>query len=273
MNKKWNNEEIEFLKEHYNDMTLSELCSILDRTKSSVHVKANKLGIKKEEKYFYNKNFFNNIDSEEKAYWLGFIVADGYVIHNTITRNYELGIELNRNDKKHLIKFNKALNGNIKVTETHSEPRFIKGNPVRETFGSVIRIYNKNIVESLINLGCVKNKSKIVGLPNVNDDLMRHVLRGIFDGDGCIRSNTKYIRCDITTASNKMIKDVREYLYVNGIYTHVYETRKGSECYKIDISGKKNVLNFLSLIYYNCNVYLDRKFNLYNKLASLHSDV
>ena len=39
----------------------------------------------------YNRHIFDTIDSEDKAYWLGFIVADGYVNDNKHMLRIKLG--------------------------------------------------------------------------------------------------------------------------------------------------------------------------------------
>ena len=46
----------------------------------------------------YNRHIFDNIDNEEKAYWLGFIVADGYLNLD----KHMLRIKLGNKDKQHL---------------------------------------------------------------------------------------------------------------------------------------------------------------------------
>ena len=53
----------------------------------------------------FNENVFDVIDSEEKAYWLGFIFADGYIS----SRDYGFEISLSIIDVEHLIKFNKFM--------------------------------------------------------------------------------------------------------------------------------------------------------------------
>lgn len=60
-------------------------------------------------RYVYNKYFFEVIDTEEKAYWLGFIYADGY--HNE--KYHSIKITLKTSDYEHLLKFNKAIDGNL----------------------------------------------------------------------------------------------------------------------------------------------------------------
>ena len=78
----WTEFELQYLKENYEKMPKSEIATVLGRTPNAVQVKANRLGLEKPEKYFYNKRFFQNINLEEKAYWLGFFFADGYTQKN-----------------------------------------------------------------------------------------------------------------------------------------------------------------------------------------------
>ena len=112
MYNKWKEEDIKFLKENYKNFTNKELAQILNRTKTAISIKLSKLGLKKT-KYYYNEDYFETIDSEEKAYWLGFLYADGYISKTTCCS--ELGIELQKNDYNHLQKFNKSIKGNIEV--------------------------------------------------------------------------------------------------------------------------------------------------------------
>ena len=117
--KVWTEEDDKFLKENYTKYSRKELGEFLDRTVSSIQNRARRLGLKQEDKYTYNKDFFEVIDTEEKAYWLGFIFADGYVNQSKNELggciNNELGIELSVKDIDHLKKFNKSLNGNVQV--------------------------------------------------------------------------------------------------------------------------------------------------------------
>ena len=63
----------------------------------------NKIKNKGTKHYKVNENYFENIDTKEKAYWLGFLYADGYV------RKGELRLKLKFSDKKHIKKFKKEL--------------------------------------------------------------------------------------------------------------------------------------------------------------------
>ena len=61
-------------------------------------------------KYYLNDNYFEIIDSAEKAYWVGFIAADGYISKRESGSSNRLGITLSEKDIEHLYKFNKCLN-------------------------------------------------------------------------------------------------------------------------------------------------------------------
>ena len=62
----------------------------------------------------YNRHIFDEINSPEKAYWLGFIVADGYLNDD---KNM-LRIKLGNKDKSHLEKFIKFLEGDLSMLKS-----------------------------------------------------------------------------------------------------------------------------------------------------------
>ena len=69
-------------------------------------------------KYYFNKNYFDIIDNSEKAYWLGFIWADGYVCKRKRKDNhieYDFKLSLSKIDSDHLEKFKKCLNSNHNI--------------------------------------------------------------------------------------------------------------------------------------------------------------
>ncbi len=253
---KWEDRELSFLIENVGLLTHQEIADRLGRTKGAVQTKSNKLGLVKS-KYTYNSGFFEEIDTEEKAYWLGFIYADGYIIFNERTRNYELGIELQIKDSTHLEKFNKALDGNISIS---SRKRVCNLNN-KEYETCLIRIYNKRMVQSLMNYGVVQNKSKKISLPALRTDLMTHFVRGFFDGDGCITldSQHNHPKADFTSGSLLFLQDLRAWLYENGVGSYICQERE--ETFRLFIRGMKNYDNFYNLIYEDSTIYLDRKKN------------
>lgn len=263
----WTNEELEFLKNNIDNYTNRELARILNKTKNAVQIKASRLGLKREEKYHYDKNFFENIDNECKAYWLGFIYADGYVSVTKDNRNYVMGIELQKSDYKHLEQFNIDIGGNIKIEYRHRGSRYIHNCFVGESDVCVIRLFCKKIFDDLISHGCCQNKSLIksapIGIPN---ELMRHFIRGYFDGNGSIaysynrKVDKSYLKIAITTGSLDFANWLSTTLLDAGINNIVMQDHEHS--YKVQISSL-NKIDFLKYMYDNSKTYLQRKYNKY----------
>jgi intein/homing endonuclease len=133
---------------------------------------------------------FDVIDTEEKAYWLGFIYADGYIE----TESNRFGIGISIKDYGHLVKFNsfmKYLGNNIK---TKISKQKYKGE-LKEKEICFWRVSDKHLKESLIKQGCFEKKSLILEFPKIPAKLVKHFIRGYFDGDGCVSyyQNKTYI--------------------------------------------------------------------------------
>lgn len=120
------------------------------------------------------ENYFETIDTLEKAYWLGFLYADGYV-----TRNHRgLQIQLATKDEGLLDKFINAIGGNLE-NKRYYEGYEIPGKRVE------FRFSNPGFVSHLVDNGCVTKKSKVIRLPNFDcQKLDLAFLSGYYDGDG-----------------------------------------------------------------------------------------
>lgn len=263
MTKQWLQKELDFLKNNYLTMSNDEIAKIIKRTRKAVQVKLSKMNLVRPDKYYYDKRFFQCIDREDKAYWLGFLYADGYV-HIT-NRNAEVSIELSAIDIDHLKKFNKCLNGNV-------SPSFRKerNGKIQSTYGIVsFRLYSRQMVQDLISQGCVENKTFCIEFPNFKSkNLIWAFVRGFFDGDGCIYRDTsrKFIGFNFTSGSQKFLQGLREFLYKEGIYAYLSEEHRKddrfnntSKFYKLLITGKNNAYIFGEKLYGKANIYLDRK--------------
>ena len=77
-NTEWTDNELDFIKKNYNILSYKEIARTLDRSYNAVALKINRLGLKRDLMQ-YNRNYFENITTEDQAYWLGFIYADGWV--------------------------------------------------------------------------------------------------------------------------------------------------------------------------------------------------
>lgn len=266
-NNEWTKEEIEYLKNNYLKQTNRQLSLSLDRSVKAVEIKLARLGFTRPKKLIYDDKIFEIIDTEEKAYWLGFLMADGYI---TVTdRNAELGIELNIKDKGHLFKFQKFLKTNAMVQERNRFFEKVANNYCNKTLNSCfIRIYNKKIVGDLISLGFQQNKrNKGLKFCQIPDNLKRHFIRGFFDGDGSIAKihNRANYTCNITSKDEKFLKEIRKILYIEGINSYLTNWTNGynNKIYQLNVAAKKDVEKYLNFIYQDSKIYLERKHSLY----------
>ena len=274
----WNKKDEEFLINNYHLYSRKELANILNRTASAIQNKARRLNLKKESKYYYDKEYFNIIDSEEKAYWLGFIYADGYV------EKYSLGIELAYKDINHLKKFNKSINGNLEVKTRERNGCFNgkKYNNANTTQKMCrIRVHCYEMVKDLNKYGVVPNKTYLnLSIPNIDEKYIIPFIRGYFDGDGAV-VNEKYktrLGANITSANINILNQFRTYLYDNyNICSNITTENKDSkefstvDIYKLQINGMSNSYRFLNLLYSNANIYLDRKYNTFKTLTEKYN--
>jgi hypothetical protein len=263
--RKWSVDEDKYLRENYQTRTYKELAKHLGRTKAAVDIRINSvLGLKKTA-YHYCQDFFSIIDSEEKAYWLGFIAADGSVSINPSNNSCEVAIKLQGNDAEHLKKFNKAISGNVPVTTGERPNPF---DPSKTYKYAEIRLYSQTMAHDLEKYNIHPNKSLDIEPPkSLNNTLfMPHYIRGYYDGNGCVIQNGAYISCDFTTGSASMAKALQAILAKNNIRSSIYQERLNT--YRIRMHGLQNCDNFLRYIYTGASVWLDRKYTKKERLYS-----
>lgn len=219
-------------------------------------------------KHTFNENYFEVIDSEDKAYWLGFIYADGYITSKRKQCNRTLGVSLNEKDKKHLEKLNKCLDSNVEIKTYVETSGFGKGNKYcRVLFTS------QKITDDLINLGVYEKKSSILSYPDIPEEYIKDFIRGYFDGDGSIwKQDGKYEQFNINfVGTHEVLMFIQEHLLTKDIITRIYPLNKRKENQKVlnfKFGGNYLTYKFLNYLYENSNMYLDRKFELYKELQS-----
>lgn len=194
----------------------------------------------------FNHNIFDIIDMEEKAYWLGFIYADGYVSNK---RN-EFELSLSLKDEDHLIKFANFIG--------------YPGNVKKDTYRCRFQITNKHFKENLMNLGVIPQKSLKLTFPNTNivpEHLIKHFIRGYFDGDGTILTKeTSCCKLRISLlGTESFLIDLLKIVEVN---KKIYKAKSKAYYFSLAI---KNSKKFCEFIYTDSNISLTRKFNLYKK--------
>lgn len=269
----WTEEEIEFIKNNYKTYSYKEIGEKINRTKSAVQNKIRKLGLKKDKIQKFNEFYFDEINSNDKAYWLGFIYADGWIEQSN--RNNCLGIELSEKDSEHLVLFNKWINGNVSVKTRTRTINFDKYKD-KEYVMCYIKYYSKHLVESLNNYNIVENKTyKKYTLPNIQDKYMISFLHGYFDGDGSFFLKNKkmnYYGFNYTSYNKIILENIRKYLYEKyNITSYICLAKKNSNVWQLYITAQDSVKSFANLLLNDNTVYLERKNNLIKEyIASLN---
>lgn len=268
-NSAWSYDEIEFIKNNYQKMSIKEMAEYLNRTTNAVRLKANRCGCKRSP-YNCDYDFFQCIDTEEKAYWFGFIASDGWISVNESTNSGCLGIELQASDVNHLKKFNKSINGNYKISERERLCE-ISTKPNSISKECCIRIFSINMVNDLINIGITSDKTHEFQFPIwLDEELYPHFIRGYFDGDGCVRTRTRrlasgeiveYPVCDIISANKDFLDKLRTLMYEKyGICSYIYMDKN---CYRLYVHKNEHTIAFLNYMYHDAHIYLDRKYKKY----------
>lgn len=258
----WTEEQVAYIIDKYlnEDYSLKQLgkefsCSygtiknLLHR--KNIKTRGNKQGFPRNEYYFYS------IDTREKAYWLGFLYADGSVG----SKEYSISITLT--DEEHLIKFRTAIGAINHTIGSYEDKRFPNTKRLY-TFS----IKDKQLWSDLIKWGCVPNKSLILKkIPNIPKDYIPDFIRGYFDGDGSLHyiQTNKCYRVAFSSGSEDFLLELKKEVGATNISL---QKHKGRQVYSFQIMGKKQVVRVLYYLYSTSeeNTRLNRKYDLYLKV-------
>lgn len=196
-------------------------------------------------------NIFETIDTEEKAYWLGFLYADGSV--GSKEDKIELGLA--EKDLKHVKKFRDFININNKISYRESSKSY------RFSFRST------KCKQDLIKQGCVPKKSLILKFPTeeqVPSHLMRHFIRGYFDGDGWFTNTDRTFQVGIIGTQDFIEGFLKTVNKINmNTNNKILTVHRENGAKRYVFSSQSDVYIFLNWIYKDANIYLDRKYEHY----------
>ena len=212
-------------------------------------------------KYKADYNKFENIDSAEKAYWLGFLAADGCVY--TRENNASIIINIHNKDKEHLEKFKKFMNSNAEIIEHIQNDGFSNNTPMVKFV-----LNSKKMAQDLIDKGVVQRKSLILNKPKINEEFYLPYILGYFDGDGALyqsKTNKEFY------FSLQGTKEILEWILKTLDITLKLEKRinDNKNSYYIRCGGLNKPYNLLNKLYNSVNVHLNRKFEIYQALETV----
>lgn len=207
-----------------------------------------------------NHAFFDAIDSEEKAYWLGFMAADG----NVVTGRPIIKLALASADRDHLLKFRDAMESTHAITDYTTKAGH---------HGAKLSIASPQLTEGLAKHGISPNKTFTVEWPNnIAPQLLPHYLRGYFDGDGSFkvqRSPTGAPVLGWSIVGNEVFCLGAQGYMMDAIAvnrTKLYVPRNSPNIRRLAYAGNLQVARIAHWMYADATIYLPRK---YDKVAHL----
>lgn len=257
----WTDEQVAYIIKKYTEefYSLSKLAKEFDCNTGSIRtlLRRNKIPLQGNKRGYPRKeDYFSRIDNAEKAYWLGFLYADGCVHTNDNT------ISLNSTDLEQIEKFKQAIGAENHKISVVNDARFKNAKTIY-----YFSIHDKQLHQDLIDLGCVPQKSlSLEKIPNIPRDFTSHFIRGYFDGDGSLHflNNQRNFRVSFS-GTEAFLTDIKKELEVQQLSIQ----KTPSKIHMLQICGHKQVLRILSYLYKDSTekTRLDRKYNLYLKCS------
>lgn len=204
-------------------------------------------------RHIYNHNYFEQIDSIDKAYFLGFVFADGYINKSGLYLNIAL------KDKEILYSFANFLDNNGDIIS------FIDEKYIR------LALYSQKISSDLSKLGAFQQKSeKLLPPNNISPEYISHFIRGFFDGNGSIYFDKRNKSYGIEFMSTKPVLEWIE-SYFN-IRKKLVSRNANKTVWRLTVRGNKQIRPLLDKIYFNSipELRLSRKYDLYLKYLREH---
>lgn len=216
--------------------------------------------------------YFENIDTSEKAYFLGLLYADGHISSS----GGEVSIVQKQNHIDILEKFSMTIFNFVKLNKCKDYSPD-KDSPYKNTDSVYYKcnIYSTEMNADLTKWGCTARKSHTITFPNfLNNDLYSHFIRGFVDGDGCIsipESGISYPRVNITSNLGFLEGFVSYIVSKLNIKPITIRNKKNNITLtrSVEIKNRKDLIKFLDFIYKDATVYLDCKKNNYDKIIAL----
>lgn len=219
-------------------------------------------------------DYFKDIDSEQKAYWLGFCYADGYITRDTDYGALRFGLSIGEVDYKHSEKFKKA----IGFTGPINEYSVTQGYKIGTKYNRIV-VCDERFVLNLMSHGLVERKSNIMEPPTgIERGLMKHFIRGIQDANGSIIISKSKDDSTIDeysigfTGTESLLNWIQDFLIAEHAIPHRYELRKRKEEHIVTsfgFGGNRQVKKYLDYIYSDATIWLDRKYERYLSLCNL----
>lgn len=201
-----------------------------------------------------NEYYFEKIDNETKAYFIGFLLADGCITkHHGIYRQIQLHLSIEDLEIVELLK---------DVTES-TRKLYISPDNRRCMF----RESSDIMVNHLSRFGIIpcKTGNETPNFDSITKELIRHTIRGLIDGDGWLSiSNTRtggVVTSIGICGSYNVCSYVTQLLSSElGISVLTPSKVRDKDCYKIGYSSLRDAKLIIEYLYSGAKVGLSRKY-------------
>ncbi len=198
-------------------------------------------------RYKLNEDAFATI-TEESAYWVGFLMADGTIA----TRGDALILSLSSRDKNHLAKFKKFLDSDAEIQLCAPT----KGQWAGSQPQSKLAVYSKKLIQSLAVYGLVSQKTFRERVLNLESN--RHFWRGYVDGDGSIKAlEQPFLE---VVGGQEILTQFLAFLQSHNIGNNL-TVRVHKSIFRVGCSWS-TARETIKLLYSDCSISLDRKMEL-----------
>lgn len=192
----------------------------------------------------FNENYFDIIDDEHKAYWIGFIYADGNLTGN------RLRIEIQSKDVEIINNIKTDLNSTNKIIIAKNEKKNNRA----------IGFCSDKMAADLNKYGVIENKTfKLKEIPNIPYPLIRHFIRGYFDGDGTVYIDSRHNSLRIGFYGTKdFLASIQIHLHKE-LGTSVNLIYKKTGCWLLSYAKQSDIKKIYDYLYADADLFLKRK--------------
>lgn len=252
----------EIAKQYVKGVSKRQLIKLYGVTQKTIDIILASKGIKQRstfdcrKKYDFNERIFASEVNESIAYWLGFLMADGYIYMNERKPEYRLVLNLQYSDIDTLEAFK------LFMSATHPIKKVSRPDG-RE--GCTIQFHSKNLINDLAVFGVTPRKTFTMTLPDIPNELLHHFIRGYFDGDGgwsLVHGKDGSDRCKFGfTCGDKAFLERLKFILIEQCHLGDIKilSKESSKAHQLYWGGKNQAKRFFGYLYQDATVFMERK--------------
>lgn len=217
--------------------------------------------------YEVNDHFFDIIDTEEKAYFLGILLADG----NVRSDHPEISLGLQEEDKPLLEKLNRFVHPERPLLYLNRDIKYPNWKNQWKLY-----ISSQYMKDTVAKYGLIPKKSLIKTFPQVildsNEDIIRHFIRGYFDGNGSIgiypsgdSGSVKFTFC--ITSTESMCKSLQDVFQI--ILDIQSSIKPHTKVFNVIIYDQIMIFKIMKWFYKDATIYMNRKHEIYENALKI----